>query len=151
MPSTGGKPVTKLIERFDCDKLCGRRDGWDDHARSLHGCTRVDLEPVAWDVDVKRIAAQGWMGAPHLPLHITAIRGRAINPREPWESPEQGCPGGWYRSRFVASVNPYVRARCEGGARVEHLLLARTDDEFLLQCVLVVEHEQDRWETTRPG
>lgn len=64
----------------------------------------------------------------------------------PFEDPAEGCPGAWYRSRFVASVRPFLRARTDTGDRVANPLLDRCDDDFLIQCVLLLEREQDAFE-----
>lgn len=65
----------------------------------------------------------------------------------PFEDPHEGCPGAWYRSRFVASVRPFLRTRTDDGGRVANPLLDRCDDEFLIQCVLLLEREQDAFES----
>lgn len=80
-------------------------------------------------------------------LDIVAMEGRPINPRQPPEDPGDGCPGGWYRSRFVASVYPYLRRRTKDGDRVQNLILDRTDDELMLQWVQYLEEQQESWES----
>lgn len=89
------------------------------------------------------------MGRAHLAYGVTKIRGRAINPQQPWEDPDDGCPGGWYRSRFVGSVLPYLRPSGGMGGRTSNPLLDRCDDEFLLQCVLYLEEQQDACDASR--
>lgn len=72
--------------------------------------------------------------------------GLRINPQRPTEDAREGCPGSWVRSRFVASVIPYLRRRTDGGGRVPNLLLDRCDDDLLVQLVNYTEHEQDAYE-----
>lgn len=75
---------------------------------------------------------------------LTEECGHRVNPAKPLESPEHGCPGGWYRSRFVWSLNRYFRIRTEGGGRVSHPLLDRCDDELILEFIAIYEREQER-------
>ena len=44
--------------------------------------------------------------------------GRTVMPDHPLEDPADGCPGAWYRVPLVADVEPFVRRRASGGARV---------------------------------
>lgn len=69
--------------------------------------------------------------------------------RTPPELVDEGCPGGWYRSRFVWSLHSFLRVRAEGGQRVGNPLLDRCDDELVLQLVMYFEHEQERYEAWR--
>lgn len=84
------------------------------------------------------------MGRHPLPPRTTTQAGLKVNPQMPWEPPDEGCPGGWYRSRFVASVEGYMRTRAENGARNSNPLLERCDDELVVQLVLYLEREQER-------
>ena len=84
------------------------------------------------------------MGRHPLPAKTVELAGIKVNPRLPFEDPAEGCPGGWYRSRFVESLRPYMRSRTEHGGRNSNPLLDRTDDELLIQLVLVLEREQDQ-------
>lgn len=83
------------------------------------------------------------MGRPPLSAKVTVQAGEPINPQQPWELPEEGCPGGWYRGRFVASLHQYLRTRTEHGGRNSNPLLDRCDDELIVQLVLYLEHEQE--------
>lgn len=69
-----------------------------------------------------------------------------INLQRPTEDAREGCPSSWIRSRFVASVLPYLRRRTDGGGRVPNLLLDRCDDDLVVQLVNYAEHEQDAYE-----
>jgi hypothetical protein len=62
------------------------------------------------------------------------------HPREP---SADGCPGGWYRTRFASSVLRYARRRTDAGGRVDNGLL-READELIWEAVLELEREQER-------
>jgi hypothetical protein len=101
---------------------------------------------VPWRIDVRRIAVEGWMGRAPLPAGTVRVRGRQINAQLPWEDPDGGCPGGWYRSRFVDSVRPFLRMRAEGGSRVSNPFFDRCEDDLVLQLVMYLEQEQEAYE-----
>lgn len=115
-----------------------------DGIRSKLGCTRHDLEPVEWDVDIAQVCS--------------SYHGRHpgdVQPQEPWksfpfpadqprENPADGCPGGWYRSPFALSLIRYLRHRDEHGGRVSNHLLDRCDDPLIHDAVLYYEREHDR-------
>lgn len=135
-----------MIERFDCDVLCsqqqrGRDVEWVDDRRAERGCTRIDIPPVEWDVAAVAIHRGGWMG--RAPVRETEQFGIKISPRHPTELPTEGCPGGWYRSRFVASVLPYMRRRDDHGGRVQNHLLDRADDDLIYQLIAYAEEAQE--------
>ncbi len=117
--------------------------GFLDGPRAARGCTRFDLPRVEWDVSPGLLSKGGYMGRHQVP-GLTEEDGRRINPRKPLERLSDGCPGGWYRSRFVWSLDRYLRTRVEGGQRVPNPLLDRCEDEFVLQCERVFVQEQER-------
>lgn len=51
----------------------------------------------------------------------------------------EGCPGGWYRCGFVASLHKYRR---RGETRVENLLLSRCLDRLVLESIAYLEDEE---------
>lgn len=63
---------------------------------------------------------------------------------EPPEKAEDGCPGAWYRSRFVRSLIPYERTQSQHGALSENLLLSRCDDPLVLEAIQTLEIERAR-------
>lgn len=142
-PATKGK-AHKRVERFSCRQFC--RDGHDEAERARRGCARIDLEPVRWDVDAKKLRSGGWMGRAPLPPTVRRLAGIEINPEQPFEDPTEGCPASWSRSRFVHSVMPFVRRRAEGGARVPNPFFDRCDDELVLELVLYLEEQQEAFE-----
>lgn len=146
MAKTGGKVTT--WERFDCDRMCTDRGEWSDERRALLGCRRVDLTPPGGTVDPRQIHRGGWMG--RLPIVPSSAPPKVkINPARPTEDPDDGCPGAWYRGRFVASVLPYMRRRDEHGGRVSNHLLDRCDDDLVALAVAYAEDEQERFQSWR--
>ncbi len=144
IPSRVSGKSHETREPFDCDAVCRdmKSGEFRDESRSVRGCTRVDLAPVEWDVSAAQIRV-GYMGRAPQP-GLTEEAGLRVNPKKPLESPEDGCPGGWYRSRFAWSLDPYIRIRAEGGQRVSNPLLEQCDDELILQLVNIYEREQER-------
>lgn len=63
--------------------------------------------------------------------------------RHPLEDPNDGCPGGDQRCRFVNSLGRYMRSQAEGGTRVSNPLLDRCDDWLVVDAVLEYEGYQD--------
>jgi len=68
----------------------------------------------------------------------------AINCDRPLEDPENGCPGAWYRTRYIDSVDRYTRRRTASGGRVSNPLFD-TADWQIQAAVLRLEGEQERW------
>lgn len=53
----------------------------------------------------------------------------------------EGCPGGWYRCGFIASLHKYRRGTAQG-VRNENLLLSRCTDRLVLEAIDYLEHEE---------
>lgn len=135
----------ELEEPYDCDVVCRRVNGdgsFDDAARASRGCCRIDLPAVPWDVKPSLIR-RAYMGRRPMP-GVSEEEGQRISWRAPLERPSDGCPGGWYRSRFVWSLARYLRERVEGGQRVPNPLLDRCSDDFVLLCERIFVQEQER-------
>lgn len=64
---------------------------------------------------------------------------------EPYESNLYGCPGSWYRTRFFASLEPYMRREDKNGGFSPNTLLDRTDDQLVHQAVAYFEGQRQRW------
>lgn len=62
-------------------------------------------------------------------------------PCEPIEA--MGCPGAWYRTDFVRSLDRYYRRRAEGGNRIENPALSQTDDPLIHEAVQMREAFED--------
>lgn len=149
MQRPNDKAPWKLVERFDCDIHCSDAGAWVDGRRSERGCTRVDLPPVPWHVNAQAIRREGYMGRSRLAPGTTLEDGLPVRWKEPFERPSDGCPGGWYRSRFEASIEPFLRMRAEGGQRVSNPLFDRCEDELVIALVLYLELEQERWQAQK--
>jgi hypothetical protein len=150
-PGSKDRPAQiRLTEAFDCERLCMRQvpgsdDEWSDERRASYGCTRIDLPIVPSKLQPKLIHFGGEMGRAPARMADKPVGVRQWNPKRPTEDPADGCPGGWYRSRFVDSVWPYLRRRDENGNRVANPLLDRCDDDLIIALVLYAEHEDERW------
>jgi hypothetical protein len=145
VPRPGGKPGRDFTwSPWNCERDC-RPDGtWNDEERSRRGCTRVDLPEVPWAVDVAKIVRVGsWTGRPREP-GVTEMHGVRCPKDGAWEDPADGCPAGWRRSIYLASLRPYLRTRTQTGDRVPNPLLDRCDDPAIWQAVLALEDEEER-------
>jgi len=67
-----------------------------------------------------------------------------VNPLDPPEPFEEGCPGAWYRCRFVRSLFRYERAAGEQGTLSSNPLLDRTDDPLVLDAERYLQNERAR-------
>ncbi len=52
----------------------------------------------------------------------------------------EGCPGGWYRSGFVASLHKFRRRGAD--TRTENLLLSRSLDRLVIEAIAYLEDEE---------
>jgi len=80
---------------------------------------------------------------PDRSLAGTKNLGRDVLWEQPLEPECDGCPGGWYRTAFVDSLDPYFRRRTGEGARVPNPRFDSAD--WLVQdAVMYFEEEQER-------
>jgi hypothetical protein len=77
------------------------------------------------------------------PLDALVQLGLRNKPGKPREDIEDGCPGAWYRTAYVDSVDRYARERTKGGGRVDNP--AFTHASWQVQAaVMYLETEQRR-------
>ena len=62
----------------------------------------------------------------------------------PWEDPEHGCPGAYYRVTLVDDLWPLLRRRTRDGGRVPNPAFDRAH-WTAQQAVMHLEHEEERW------
>ena len=78
--------------------------------------------------------------------HVSADQLRARNtngdPARPSEEPEDGCPGGWYRTRFARALLRYRRRRAKDGQRSANAWLDGAC-ELVREAVDYYEAEED--------
>ncbi len=76
------------------------------------------------------------MGRPRDHINMGKTKDWAA-PCEPiWET---GCPGAWYRTLWLRSLDRYYRRRTDGGGRVENPALSRCTDPLVLEAVQTLE------------
>lgn len=63
---------------------------------------------------------------------------------EPVETHHDGCPGAWYRSRFVASLYKFERPMSGDGVYSENVNLTRCTDPLVIEAIQYLEHERSR-------
>jgi hypothetical protein len=136
-------------EPFQCTRDCQLDDGtWSAAARSSRACGLPGLPPaprtptVAGLLDPPR--SNPYMGRyASKPLDALVQLGLRNKPGKPREDIEDGCPGAWYRTAYVDSVDRYTRARTKGGGRVHSPPF--NDAPWQVQsAVLYLESEQER-------
>lgn len=120
---------------FRCQSVCRRAQSaeLDAGARAAKNCTLADFDPGRWQ------------GSELVDLHMGLPprydrEGADRDWMRPAEPAEDGCPGGWYRSGFVASLHRYRRRGTE--QRTENLLLSRCPDRLVLEAIDYLEHEE---------
>lgn len=62
-------------------------------------------------------------------------------PHEPID--EMGCPGAWYRTPWMRSLDRYYRRRTEGGGRVENPAFTQCKDPLVIEAILYLEACED--------
>lgn len=127
----------------NCEQWCGYSDDLHDGQRIRRGCTRFDLPPIEWDVDPETLFYHG--RHPDRRLHLRTLG--------TWERPtediEDGCAGGYQRSRILSGLNQYKRARTDDGGRVSNPFFDRCGDWLILSAILYLEAEEQRCELER--
>jgi len=76
-----------------------------------------------------------WMGRPR--DYANEGHGRWLHPPEDIDA--EGCPGSWYRTRFIESLLRYMRRGDGKGGRVSNRFYDTCDDRFVLECVHMME------------
>lgn len=73
-----------------------------------------------------------------------ALEGKASDWAAPCEPiAETGCPGAWYRTAFVRSLDRYYRRRTDGGGRVENPALTQCTDPLVHELIRQLEAFED--------
>lgn len=72
-------------------------------------------------------------------LEFPGFGTRWTSPRKPWESVKDGCPGGWYRTEFTASVRKYRRRMTEGGGHDLNPLVHAGTHWLVLEAIAYLE------------
>lgn len=134
---------------------CQNEDGaWNDDARRAKRCSRIDLPPVDWDVDVRALYSgqlkrgRGIYHGRYPDKTIDDLDGIGIGWPEdyPPESPDDGCPRGPAMGPFAASVMVYARRRTRDGGRVPNRFLDEQATPWQVwEAVYYLEEEQERW------
>lgn len=65
-----------------------------------------------------------------------------------WAAPnepiaEMGCPGAWYRTPFLRSLDRYYRRRTENGGRVDNPALTQCTDPLVIDAIQTLEAYED--------
>lgn len=74
----------------------------------------------------------------------TTQLGRATNWQAPLEDPRIGCPGAWYRTPYIDSLDPYYRRRDGNGGRIENPRFDAADWQ-IQKAIMLIEEEEERW------
>lgn len=125
---------------MDCLPPPARRDGLQpDFAKQrARLCVLPGFDCSTWPKGqpVKRV----WMGrGPD-----RAREGKAGDwaaPNEPIA--EMGCPGAWYRTPFLRSLDRYYRRRTDGGGRIDNPALTQCTDPLVHEAIQTLEAYED--------
>lgn len=105
-------------------------------------CALPGFDQRAWTGERLATLPPVYMGAPSR-YDLEGQTNDWYRPNEDIEN--EGCPGAWYRSPFVASVLRYTRRPDGNGGRVPNRLLDRCDDELVIEAVETLEAHEDAW------
>lgn len=90
-----------------------------------------------------------WTGERLVRLYLGAparydLEGKRSDWPRPAENIErEGCPGAWYRTRFLSSLLTYYRRRDEHGGRIANPALDDCDDPLVHEAIAALElHEE---------
>lgn len=121
------------------------------------GCTRPGLPPVTWKIRRRELLTR----PTNNPVNCSIYLGRypdpelegtedliKVHPEYPHEPTADGCPGGWYRTRYMDSVFTYVRRRQTDGGRVANPRFDAAPWQ-VQEAVMYLEHEEERWHAYR--
>lgn len=111
---------------------------------------RCPLVSCKWDPPGAHLAR--YMGLPQIgeseipedPWLREMAAARRLYLAEPFESNSDGCPGGWYRTEFFASLTHYLRPATGDGGYAPNVRLDRCDDTLVIDAVGYYEVEQQR-------
>lgn len=73
------------------------------------------------------------------PLEFPGYGQHWTDPRKPWESIADGCPGGWYRTEFIASVRKYRRRMNDQGGHDPNPLVNAETHWLVLEALSYLE------------
>jgi hypothetical protein len=140
----------KTEEPFQCSRDCQADDGsWLAGKRSTRACglpglPLVPRKPSADGLIRIRGGINPYMGRyPDKRLDDLVVLGYRNKVGQPLEDPADGCPGAWYRTAFVDSVDKYTRRRIENGARVSNPAFRKAPWQ-VQAAVMYLEAEQER-------
>lgn len=114
--------------------LCADRGRFILAQRQHYRCALPGFNRALWKAN-----PQGSFYMGRLPDHEDPL-----NPHEPPERLDEGCPGAWYRCEFVRSLVPYERTASADGVLNENLRLTRCTDPLVLDAIQYLETERVR-------
>lgn len=133
--------MTTRFDPFDCGKWCqaGQRKSQEVQAKrlcTLPGFTRQWKQPDY--TDMARMLT--WQG--RLPI----VNEQGERQERPPEDLNEGCPGGWARSKFALSFMPFMRTRLENGAHDSNPRVGPDTPPHILDALRYFEIHQSRAE-----
>lgn len=125
------------LEIFQCADLCRQQ-----------GTALLDPEEQASRCCALPTASRVWSGDNWNLVHMGAPRrydreGKDNDWAHPDEPKEEGCPGAWYRTPFLASLLRYHRTRDDHGGRVSNPALEQCTDHLVHEAIRELELHED--------
>lgn len=115
----------------------------DPDSRAALCCALPGFDTRTWTAD--DVFSDLWLG---LPPRYDQEPGEDRDGVSDWDRPHEdiereGCPGAWYRTPFVASLQPYMRRFDANDGRISNPLLDRTSDRLVLEAVAYLEDAEE--------
>lgn len=139
---------------FNCLRDCTDHTGaWNATKRAARACplSRFDMPRVEPAPQASALYEPVSNGSPYHGRHADRrLDGKVylnvvpVSWKQPIEDPDDGCPGGAYRSEWVDSLARYIRHRTADGTRVSNRFFDECDDRLVWEAVHYYESEQER-------
>lgn len=136
-PRSDGQPgrTWDRQDPFPCYDMCASAGELVPEVQASRRCTLPSFRGAWTDEPSERVRLKLWVGMP--PEH------ESHNYR-PHEDLDDGCPGGWARSRFAMSLHPYMRGRLQGGGHDTNPRVDSSTPGHILDALSYYEREYAR-------
>ena len=148
-PGGFSRRVVRIHPVHSCRDTClGSNGGWREETRQDKRCCLPGYDGP-WSPDPPRDHEWLiWLGLPQRRPLATLPREQVEKQifngswKHPSEDIEDGCPGGWSRSRYADSFSKYRRRRVESGMHDQNPLVHAGTDPRVLEALRYFEDEE---------
>lgn len=117
------------------------RELYPCHAACVDNGRPYTHQRAEWRCALPGFNRRRWHPAPKGGFYMGRLS--VIDDPTPRESHDDGCPGSWYRSGFVQSIEPYERPNADG-VYSANPLLDRCENPLVLDAIRYLERERAR-------